>query len=387
MGHSIAFSDSSKPPKPYNEFPLYAHKTKRWAKKIKGRTIFFGPWRTDPQHYETDWQSAYSRYCHEVPYLMAGKTPPPMETTSLTVGTLVNAMLEAKEHAVQTGELSQRSWIDYRRVGAIVINELGRYTTVESLMPEDFAGLRAKLAKTRSMVALWSEIGRISVFFNWAEKQGMIDRPVRMGDSFKKPSKKSLRRERQAKPKKMFSVDELRSIYHAANQTMKTFMLLALNGGLGNSDIARLEPRHIVNGWIVYPRPKTSVERRFPLWQETLAALEQYGIDTESEFVFLTKYGKTWHKDVADDPITKEFRKLCDTAKCHQPNRGFYALRHQFRTVADSCRDRTAVDYIMGHDDASMSKHYTEDIENDRLQAVVDHVRQWVLPMFSEVKQ
>jgi len=41
----------------------------------------------------------------------------------------------------------------------------------------------------------------------------------------------------------------------------------------------------------------------------------------------------------------------------------------------------------MGHDDASMSKHYTEDIENDRLQAVVDHVRQWVLPMFSEVKQ
>jgi len=103
--------------------------------------------------------------------------------------------------------------------------------------------------------------------------------------------------------------------------------------------------------------------------------------------VFLTKYGKTWHKDVADDPITKEFRKLCDTAKCHQPNRGFYALRHQFRTVADSCRDRTAVDYIMGHDDASMSKHYTEDIENDRLQAVVDHVRQWVLPMFSEVKQ
>jgi integrase len=387
MGHSIAYSDSRKPPKPYDDFPLYAHKTKRWAKKIKGRTIFFGPWRCDPQHYESDWQEAYARYQHEMPYLVAGKTPPPKDTTSLTVGDLVNSMLEAKDAAVQNGELSPRSWADYKRVGKIVVAQLGRYTTVESLTPSDFAALRAYLAKSRTMVALWSEIGRISVFFRWAEKQGLIDRPVRMGNSFKKPSKKSLRLERQAKPKKLFTIDELRSIFQAANPTMRAFMLLALNGGLGNSDIGRLEPRHIVDGWIIYPRPKTAVERRFPLWPETVAAIEQCGIDPALEFVFMTKYGGTWFKDSADDPITKEFRKLCDKTKCHKENRGFYALRHQFRTTADGCRDRSAVDYIMGHDDGSMSRHYTEHIDDERLQAVVNHVREWVLPMFEEVNQ
>lgn len=387
MGNSIGFSDSRKPPKPYDDFPLYAHKTKRWAKKIKGRTIFFGPWRCDPQHYESDWQEAYTKYQHDMPHLVAGKTPPPMGITSLTVGDLVNSMLEAKDAAVQNGELSPRSWADYKRVGKIVIDQFGRYTTVESLTPSDFAALRAKLAKSRTMVALWSEIGRISVFFRWAEKQGLIDRPVRMGDSFKKPSKKSLRLERQAKPKKLFTIDELRSIFQAANQSMRAFMLLALNGGLGNSDIGRLEPRHIVDGWIIYPRHKTAVERRFPLWPETLQALEQCGIDPDAEFVFMTKYGGTWFKDAADDPITKEFRKLCDKTKCHKESRGFYALRHQFRTIADGCRDRSAVDFIMGHDDGSMSRHYTEVIDDERLQAVVDHVRAWVLPMFEEVAQ
>lgn len=387
MSDSTEFSAEHKPPKPYDDFPLYAHNSKRWAKKIKGRTIFFGPWRADPQHYESDWQEAYARYQHEMPHLVAGKTPPPRDSTALTVGDMVNLMLEARDADVQTGELSPRSWADYKRVGKIVIDQFGRYTTVESLTPSDFAALRAKLAKSRTMTALWSEIGRICVFFNWAFESERIERPARMGNSFKKPSKKSLRLERQAKPKKLFTIDELRSIFQAANPTMRAFMLLALNGGLGNSDIGRLEPRHIVNGWIIYPRPKTAVERRFPLWPETVAALEQCGIDPDAEFVFMTKYGGTWFKDAADDPITKEFRKLLDKTKCHKESRGFYALRHQFRTIADGCRDRSAIDHIMGHDDSSMGRHYTEVIDDERLQAVVDHVRAWVLPMFEEVAQ
>jgi hypothetical protein len=45
--HKPHKNKSEKPSKPYPEFPLYAHNNKRWTKKIRTKTHFFGPW-SDP---------------------------------------------------------------------------------------------------------------------------------------------------------------------------------------------------------------------------------------------------------------------------------------------------------------------------------------------------
>ncbi len=52
-------------------------------------------------------------------------------------------------------------------------------------------------------------------------------------------------------------------------------ILLPANGGFGVTDCAQLSRAALAvrPGWLDFPRPKTGVARRFPLWPETAAAL------------------------------------------------------------------------------------------------------------------
>ncbi len=58
--------------------------------------------------------------------------------------------------------------------------------------------------------------------------------------------------------------------------------------------------------------------------------------------------------------------------------RGFYSLRHTFRTIADGCRDFPAINLVMGHADHTVADRYRERIDDARLVAVVGHVREWL---------
>jgi hypothetical protein len=53
----------------------------------------------------------------------------------------------------------------------------------------------------------------------------------------------------------------------------------------------------------------------------------------------------------------------------------FYALRHTLETIGGESRDQVAVDAIMGHSRDDMASVYRERIGDDRLRAVVQHVR------------
>ena len=175
-------------------------------------------------------------------------------------------------------------------------------------------------------------------------------------------------------------------------------VLLALNGGLGNGDCSDLPQSAIdfEDGWLDYPRPKTAIRRRIPLWRETIVALREAistrprpKDDKDSEMVFLTVQGHRWVRvtESVSQPgrwntrntVADRFGKLLRNLRIGGRKRlGFYTLRHQFETVAGESRDQVAVDAIMGHVDQSMAAHYRERISDERLQAVVDQVRAWL---------
>ena len=369
---------TNKPTKPYPDFPLFPHATKRWAKKIRGKHYYFGPW-SDPY-------AALEKYQDQRDDLYAGRSPRSTGEDS-TVRDLCNHFLTSKKRQCDTGEITERTFGDYHTTCGRIIDVLGKDRPVDDLRGDDFETFRMELAKTRGPVALGNEIQRVRVVFNYAYNAELIDKPIRYGPTFKRPSKKVLRKARQANGPKMFEAHEVHQMLDAAPVHLQAMILLGINCGFGNQDVATLPKSalDLSSGWVDYPRPKTAVLRRCPLWAETIKAIgealkvrpDPKNTDHEGR-VFITKYGQPWETGNSSNPISAEFRKLVQRLGIYRPGVGFYALRHTFQTIGGESKDQVAVNCIMGHEPADMASVYLERISDERLIAVTDHVRAWV---------
>lgn len=158
-----------RPKKPYAEFPLFPHATRRWAKKIRGKFYYFGPW-SDPD-------AALTRFLAQRDYLLAGVTPPDTRE-GLTVRELCNEFLTAKERKRDIGEITRRTFTDHHATCRNIIGALGRDQLVDRLQPGDFAKWRDKLARRVGPVTLANEIQRVRVVFKYAYDARLIERPV-----------------------------------------------------------------------------------------------------------------------------------------------------------------------------------------------------------------
>jgi integrase len=255
------------------------------------------------------------------------------------------------------------------------------------LASDDFETLKASIAKTRGAVALGNEIQRVRVVFKYAHDAGLIKEPMRYGPMFKRPSRRVMRLQRSKQPPKMFEAEDVQTLLDNATPQLKAMILLAVNCGFGNNDCATLPMRamDLDAAWIDFPRPKTGIHRRCPLWPETVKAMQgvlahrrQPKDKDHAGLVFITAALGSYAKQTTDNPIAKEFAKLVQANGLKQHGRGFYSLRHTFRTIADGTRDQPAVDSIMGHADESMAARYRERIDDARLRAVADYVHAWL---------
>jgi integrase len=364
-----------KPERPEGESTLFWHQSGRWAKKVRGRLVYFG---------RGSYADALDLYKSQAADLHAGRNPSDTRDDTLTVYLLCGKFLATKLADVKTGELSQRSLEDYSATCKRIIKAFRKDRAVSDLGPDDFEGLKKRMAKTWGPVRLGNEMNRVRIVFSYGYKNRLIDRPMVFGEGFKRPSRRVLRKHRAEQGMKLFEAEEVRRMLEDAGQPLRAMILLGINCAFGNSDVATLplSAPDLDAGWLTYHRMKTGISRRIPLWPETVKALREWLAQRKSPAepkyagaVFITKYGKSW--SIEGRALSNETRKLLDSLGING-HRSFYALRHTFQTVADEAGDFIAVRRIMGHASNDIADVYRERISDERLKRVTESVRAWL---------
>jgi len=375
---------------------MFAHPSGQWAKKIRGRLHYFGVW-ADPE-------AALERLNREWPCLKEGKTPPPIDVSEgVSLEKVCNEFMAAKEAKLNEGDISPRSYRDYYETCRRLLDYFGKDRRVDDLRPEDFGDFRKALAETMGPTSLKNARNRVRIIFKFPHDNRLIPNPVNYGQYFDRPSARVLRRSRNEAGPRLFSAKEIRRILAEADPTMRAMILLGINCGFGNNDVARLPQSRVDldKGWVDFPRPRTKIPRRVLLWPETIEALRvaiarrPRPVDGSGRgLCFLTKQGRPWVrvnqrtviedgkeklKIVPIDALVPRFGRLLRKLGINgRKGLGFYTLRHAFETIGGESKDQVAVDAIMGHADSSMAAIYREEVSDARLKAVVEVVRKWL---------
>ena len=383
--------------KPRPDFPLFPHASGRWAKKVKGAMLYFGSTAGDPQG-----DAALAAWLEEKDYCLLYGRRPAKKTGGLTVGELVDRLLNLKRLNIENKELSPLTFLAWHTVCAMVLKQFGAGRHVESLGPDDFDALfRAQISgKATGTRAQYITLVRGLFHFAFNEHQRLISSPVLLGQSFRLP-KRSRSQRSIGDGLRVFTPEQIHKLLAFVMWPSRAVILLGINCGFGNNDCATLtfNKLDLENGWHDHPRPKTKISRRCPLWPETITAI-QHALRSRprprdrahSDLVFLTRTGRPYcgfsDQGEAESGGQVEWRNALGASIRYALNKldmrqgklSFYALRHTFETVAGNAKDQVAVDYIMGHVTPGMGPNYRHEIADPRLQAVTDCVHDWLFP-------
>ena len=385
MSDSTTGADARKPKKPSADFPLSPRNDGRWCKKLKVREGDAWAWKMF--YFTGTAAEALEEYLRVKDDLIAGRDAPD-KSGATSIGELVNQFLHHKKRLLESGELAPRTWKRYEATAKFLIDTFGRTRPAASLRPTDFQDLRASMAAKWGPVALGNEIQIVRSIFRYGLKSELLEREARFGAEFNKPTAKTIRKARNQRGEQLFAADQLRTLLAKASPNLKAMILLAINGGLGNTDVAELTAAHhdLDCGWLNYPRPKTDTPRRAPLWPETVAAIrtalekrrEPKGL-ADAKLLFIGPRGESYVGDHKGYRVTAEFSRLLKV--CKIDGRSFYDLRRTFQTEGyNRTRDKDAVRAIMGHvaEAGDMTSIYQQRTDDARLLAVTEAVRGWI---------
>ncbi len=369
-----------RPQKPYPDFPLFPHASGRWAKKIRGKLHYFGPWR--------DWQAALDRFLEEKDYLYSGRKPPAKGTPGRpTLGYAVNQFLAAKERAVASGDLVVITFQAYSYSMKAMLQELDPDIILDSLVPADWYRLRSALGATRKPNTMGNVLQHLRTFCTFCYRTRLIDSPLNTGDALRRPPAKVIRRQRHEIGPRDLQARDIRKIVKAADSPMDAIILLAINTGFGNTDCMLLEKSalDLRAGMVHWPRVKTQIPRHTPLWPRTVVAIERALLiepasPEYTKLVFLRSNGLPFEIH-GGASISTAFRQIIDKLGLYRPGIGFYGLRRTFETIAaDSDIPQRAIDAVMGHvpPEDEMSAIYRQWASKEQIRRAVAAVHRWL---------
>ena len=378
-----ARKDRKKPKKPHKDFPLFPHATGRWAKKVRGKLEYFGPWE-DPQAALESWVE------HKDNLLAGRKRKTAAGVKQVSIDHACDHYLDHIEEKVDKGKRSKHWYEDVRGTCTIIKETLGRPWAIEGLDSDDFKQLADRFELTKSgrpasPVTTQGHIHRTRGLFNWLMKAQLIKSVPAYGVVFDAPSQEEIDNHRDDQPTKLYSRRDVRALLRAtkgdavADRRMHAAILLAINTGCQNVDIETLQFKHIDwrKGWYIQPRTKKAKKRRAKLWRRTIKAIDRMVGDRErgpKDLVFVSSSGGEWR---GRNCLAKEFKPIRDATGIEAG--GFQWLRHTFITNAIQTGDRDAVKIACGHASRDITDNYVHKIFDPRQIAIAKHVEQWLL--------
>jgi integrase len=218
--------------------------------------------------------------------------------------------------------------------------------------------------------------------FNWLLKSKIISTAPDYGTAFDAPDIVARENERLERGSKDFTRDQVRKLlkHSKDDPAMYAAILLALNTGCQNVDIATLARSHVDldGGWYLQPRAKRAKPRRAKLWPRTVRALRALLASREladDDLIFQSKTGGAWH---GRNCLAKDFAQLKTKAGITKKRCGFQWLRHTFITQASQGGDLIAVQLAVGHADRSITARYIHAVYDPRLISIANLVDNWL---------
>lgn len=367
-----------------SKFPLGKHSRGYWYKKVGKRFFYFEKLDADP-----DGKNSLRQWLDEREHILAFGERPESTTGGTTLLDICNYWLEHKETLLNAGDIRRRTFDEYKDTCKILLDILGKTLPAKSCGPKHFEKVRSKLAKRFNSNGQSKRITQIRSVFNVAYEDQQLEDQPNFGRSFKRPSARALRQLREEKGDQSFTAKQIHELLSEAGVNVRAMILLGIQAGFGNADCGELPRTAIENGWLRWARVKNAVPRRVPLWPETVkaleAAIEHANSKGEKRLCFVSPSGCLYTDENNSFRVSAHFGFVRDRAKVDKA-RTFYDLRRTFETVAGETADQVAVDAVMGHtpSESNMAARYRQNISDDRLQAVVNHVREWLGPIGGE---